>query len=93
MITVPLTTAVIAFLVVTVALILLAWIFSGGRRTPSNFTVPKTEDHVWRCPICGNVYIETKPEGFSKCPQCGSMNTGEESEKVDLKQKRWRQEE
>ena len=93
MITVSLSTAVIAFLVVTVALVLLAWIFSGGARKSDGFTVPKTRDHVWRCPICGNVYIETTPEGFSKCPQCGSMNTNDESEKVSLKRKRWRREE
>ena len=35
-------------------------------------------------------HTETKPH---KCPQCGSMNTNDESEKVSLKRKRWRREE
>ena len=86
MITVPVSYAVLAFLVVTVAFVIVVWLFSGRRRT--ELFTKETGDHVWRCPICSHVYLVTRLDGFAKCPQCGSMNTEAESEKVDLKGRR-----
>lgn len=85
MITVPVSAAVVAFLLITVASVLVIWIFS-GRHTPDTGLPKDTAEHVWRCPICTHVYVETKRGVLSKCPECGSMNTEDESEKVDLKE-------
>jgi phage FluMu protein Com len=81
---VPVSTAVLVFLLVTVALVLVVWVLFGWRRRGRLLTT-ETDNYIWRCPICNHVYLETRPERYSKCPQCGSMNTNEESEKVDLK--------
>jgi hypothetical protein len=83
----PISAAVLGFLVLTVAFVLVLWVLFGWRRRGKLFT-PDTGKHVWKCPICSHVYLETRPEGgLSKCPQCGSMNTDDEAEKVDLKER------
>lgn len=83
----PLSAAVLGFLVLTVACVLVLWALFGWRRRGELFT-HDTGRHVWKCPICSHVYLETRPEGgLSRCPQCGSMNTDDEAEKVNLKER------
>ena len=84
MIEVPVSSAVLVFLLVTVAFVLVVWFFT-ERRRPGEDTREKIKDHVLRCPICTNVYLETKPGGMTRCPECGSLNTEQEIKKVDLK--------
>lgn len=85
MIKVPVSSAVLVFLIVTVAFILVMWLL-GERRSPEgNQAGRKTEEHIWKCPICTHVYLETDPAKMSTCPVCGSINTSKESEKIDLK--------
>ena len=86
MIEVSVSSAVLVFLLVTVALVLVVW-FLSERRRPGEGERGKIEDHVLKCPICTNVYLETRPGGMSKCPKCGSLNTEHEIENVDLKEK------
>ena len=86
MIEVPVSTAVLVFLLVTVAFVLISW-FLTERRRPGEHDRDKVEDHIFKCPICTSVYLETRPGGMSKCPKCGSMNTEQEIEKVDLRKK------
>ncbi len=86
MIEVPVSSAVLVFLLVTVAFVLIAW-FLTERRRPGEDNREKIEDHIFKCPICTNVYLETRPGGMSKCPECGSLNTEQEIEKVDLRKK------
>lgn len=85
MIEISVSSAVLAFLLITVASVLVVWVISG--RENRNSTVQKeTREHVWRCPICTHVYVRTGRGGMSECPQCGSMNTDGEVDKVDLKE-------
>ena len=84
MIEVPVSSAVLVFLLVTVAFVLIVW-FLTERRRPGEDDREKISDHVLKCPICTNVYLETRPGGMSKCPECGSMNTERETKRVDLK--------
>ncbi len=86
MIEVPVSSAVLVFLLVTVAFVLVVW-FLTERRRPGEDNRKKIEDHVLKCPICTHVYLETRPGGMSKCPRCGSLNTEQEIEKVDLRKK------
>ena len=88
-ITVPLSTAVLAFLLVTVAMMLVLWFFRDRKRGKEERRMDKTaQDHVLQCPICAHVYVESKPGEMTKCPQCGSMNEEGESSKVVLKRRR-----
>ena len=82
MIVVPFSFAILLFLILTVAFVLAAWFLSDLRRPRSAGRT--TKDHVLKCPICTHVYLETRPGEISKCPRCGSMNTEEEMEKIDL---------
>ncbi len=84
MIEIPVSSAILVFLLVTVAFVLVMWFFT-ERRRPGEDNREKTKDHVLRCPICTNVYLETRPGGMSRCPKCESLNTEQEIEKVDLK--------
>jgi hypothetical protein len=83
-ITVPVSAAVVVFLLITVASVLVVWLFA-GRHMPDAGLPRDTTEHVWRCPICTHVYVQTKRGTISECPECGSMNTEDESEKVDLR--------
>lgn len=85
MIKVPVSIAVLIFLVATVAVMFVLWLLL-DRRSANGGVFEETKDHVWKCPICAHVYLETKPGELSRCPECGSINTEQESEKVDLKQ-------
>ena len=84
MIEIPVSSAVFVFLLVTVALVLVVWFFT-ERRRPGEGNREKISEHVLKCPICASVYLETRPGGMSKCPECGSLNTEREIKKVDLK--------
>ncbi len=39
------------------------------------------EENIWKCFICGTTYIDSKTPDFTKCPECGSINTREDQKK------------
>lgn len=60
----------------SVIIILIIWIISNykeGKRVS-----PKDIDHIWKCSVCFNDYVDSKREEISVCPLCGSYNKKEE---------------
>jgi rubrerythrin len=49
----------------------LIWAVSGYRRRPS---ISKDIENIWKCSVCFNDYIDSKHDGISVCPSCGSYN-------------------
>jgi rubrerythrin len=35
-------------------------------------------EHIWKCSVCFNDYVDSKHEDISVCPVCGSYNKKEE---------------
>ncbi|MCK4463783.1 MAG: hypothetical protein KAU58_05675 [Candidatus Omnitrophica bacterium] len=75
MIKLDISTALFLYLLFNVIGVLLLWVFFGLRTKRSSFK--KDEDYVWRCSICANLYIDSKNQDLSRCPQCGSYNKKE----------------
>ena len=36
--------------------------------------LPKDIDYIWKCSVCAHIYVDSKHEGMSTCPLCGSYN-------------------
>lgn len=75
MIQLDISVALFIYLIFNVVGILLIWLFSGYRKKEMIFT--KEEDYLWHCNICANIYIDSKDDIISKCPQCDSFNSRE----------------
>ncbi|MCX5677864.1 MAG: hypothetical protein NTY76_02030 [Candidatus Omnitrophica bacterium] len=59
----------------SVIIILIVWIVSGYRQTKR--VLPKEVEHIWKCSICFNTYVDSKHDDISVCPLCGSYNKRE----------------
>ncbi len=70
MIKVDLSTALFWYLLLSVVLVLVAWVFFNfgiGLKTFSS-----EEKYIWHCSICGHTYIDSRHDEISKCPRCGT---------------------
>lgn len=56
-------------------LILAAWIVSECRKNV--FTRSDTNNSLWQCPTCFDVYIDSCSETISKCPKCKTLHKKE----------------
>jgi len=72
MIKLDISTAVFLYLLFNVVGVLLMWVLFDFRTKSVDFR--RDEDYIWHCVICANIYINSRQEGISKCPQCGSYN-------------------
>ncbi|NQT23465.1 MAG: hypothetical protein HQ579_08545 [Candidatus Omnitrophica bacterium] len=75
MIKLDISTALFFYLFFNVIGILLLWVFFNLKTR--NLFVQKDEDCIHRCLICTKVYINSRNDDISKCPQCGSLNSKE----------------
>lgn len=72
MIKLDISTALFLYLSINVVGVLLLWVFFGPKT--KKITLGKDEDYIWQCSICAGIYVDSKSETVSKCPQCGSYN-------------------
>ena len=76
MIRLTISSLIFFYTLLSVVVILIAWIISGYRSTKR--LLPKDIDFIWKCSICLNTYVDSKKEDISICPLCGSYNKREE---------------
>jgi len=62
--------AVALYLFFSVIAILALWIVLEYGKRDRKFT--STDEFIWHCSICDYTYIDSRHEGLSQCPRCGS---------------------
>ena len=64
---------ILTYVVVLLAALAGASIYSELRRR--SFQPTPSEDRIFRCQKCGNVYTDDADVDRSRCTQCGKLNT------------------
>ncbi|MDD5421990.1 MAG: hypothetical protein WC592_04710 [Candidatus Omnitrophota bacterium] len=72
MIKLDISTLIFFYITCSVVVILIVWVVFGYREM-KRFS-PKDIDYICKCPVCSHVYVDSKHEGMSVCPLCGSYN-------------------
>lgn len=72
MIELDISTAVALYLSLTVVTLLLIWLFLDRETKPRHYTSEKKS--IWQCEVCTFIYIDSRHDVISRCPQCGSFN-------------------
>ncbi len=65
-------TAVFLYVMSSLLVIFLMWIFFERTTTFPKFV--REEADVWECTICAYTYVDSRHHGISQCPQCKSYN-------------------
>ncbi|MFH1791635.1 MAG: hypothetical protein ABH885_06620 [Candidatus Omnitrophota bacterium] len=73
MLRLDLSVALFVYLSVSVVAVLVLWIVCGYRSGVRDKRAARDEDYIWHCNICAHVYIDSRDNVISKCPQCGSF--------------------
>ena len=63
--------AVSLYLAVTIAYVLLFWVF---RRKEKDKDLSLDPRFIWFCSVCTYTYVNTKEDAISVCSRCGSYN-------------------
>ena len=63
--------AVSLYMLASISVILVIWLFSKKEKDKDLTLDPK---FIWYCSVCSYTYINTKEDTISKCPRCGSYN-------------------
>ncbi|NQT74906.1 MAG: hypothetical protein HQ566_00110 [Candidatus Omnitrophica bacterium] len=77
MIKIEFSLAIALFLILTVCLVLISWMFFDKKKQLGPFSSEKA--FFWQCSICTYVYVDSKHNTISQCPRCGSYNKKEEA--------------
>ena len=64
--------AVFLYVMSSLAVIFLAWIFFERKAVLPKFV--REEADVWECSICAYTYVDSMHHEISQCPQCKSYN-------------------
>lgn len=72
MIKLDISVAVFLYLLGTVIIIFLLWIFLDRKSKINSYKVDRKD--VWQCSVCRYVYIDQKDTDLSRCPRCKSIN-------------------
>jgi rRNA maturation endonuclease Nob1 len=64
----------------SVVLLLAIWVASNYRQNKG--ISYKGLEHIWKCSVCFNDYIDSKHDTISVCPMCGSYNKRDEDKGV-----------
>ena len=72
MIKLDISLAIFLYLLFTVIIVFVLWIFLERRTKSNDFKIDNKD--IWQCSVCRYVYINLKKEDFSRCPRCKSIN-------------------
>ncbi len=72
MIRVDVSMAVFLYVMTSLLVIFLLWIFFERQAVLPKFV--KEEADVWECAICAYTYVDSTNHEISQCPQCKSYN-------------------
>ena len=64
--------AVFWYLMSSLTLVFLVWVFFERRASSPKFVREKAD--VWECAICAYTYVDSTHTEISQCPQCKSYN-------------------
>lgn len=70
MINIDISAAVFFYLLFSVFMVLLAWIYMDFGLKLTSFS--SEEKYIWHCNICGHTYIDSRNEEISQCVKCSS---------------------
>ena len=73
-----LTLAISIYLLIQMSLLFLLWFHAEGEGL-REIASPEGKEFLWRCHICTFVYIDSRHDELSRCPQCGSFNERKEA--------------
>ncbi len=77
MIKINVDTALTLYLVLPI-IILIIWLFF-EKRANKPFRI-KSENYLWKCPVCFYVYVDSKSDTISRCPRCKTLHKKGEKE-------------
>ena len=72
MIKIDISSLIFFYIFFSAVVILLVWV-TAGYKEKRNYSF-KDVEHIWRCKVCSNVYIDSRHEDISECPLCESYN-------------------
>ena len=72
MIKLDLSVVIFFYLLFTVILVFILWVFLDRKIKSNTFKIGRK--NIWQCAVCKYVYIDPKDAEFSRCPRCKSMN-------------------
>jgi len=73
MIKVEFSLAIAIYLIFTVCLILVLWLFFERKKLKTLVSL-KEKGFFWQCNVCTYVYVDSTHDVISKCPRCESFN-------------------
>lgn len=74
------TTAVFLYVMSSLLVIFVLWIFFEKKAVLPQFIREKAD--VWECAICTYTYVDSTHHGISQCPQCKSYNKKSAEERL-----------
>ena len=86
MIKIDISTAIAAYLVFSVIVVLVIWMTYEHSWKIKKYSSDKQV--IWQCVICFYTYVDSTHQTYSTCPQCGSYNErkgSQETQKDDAK--------
>ena len=69
---VDISTAVFLYILSSLAVIFILWIFFEKKQVLPKFV--REEADVWECSICSHTYVDSTHHEIPQCPQCRSYN-------------------
>ncbi len=79
MIRVDVSTMVFLYIMSSLLVIFVLWIFFEKTTVLPKFV--REEADVWECTICGYTYVDSTHQEISQCPQCKSYNKKSQEER------------
>jgi rRNA maturation endonuclease Nob1 len=80
MIRLSISNIIFLYIICSVIITLAVWVAANYRRDRK--AVVKGLEHIWKCSVCFNDYIDSKHDAISVCPVCGSYNKKDEEKGV-----------
>lgn len=80
MIKIDVSTAVFLYVMSSLLVIFVLWIFFEKRSVLPQFV--REEADVWECSICAYTYVDSTHHEISQCPQCKSYNKRSPDERL-----------
>ena len=72
MIKLDISIAIFLYLLFSVVIVFILWIFLDRKSKTENFKVDRK--NIYQCEICKYVFIDQKNEDFTRCPRCKNIN-------------------
>lgn len=82
MIEISITAAAAFYSLILLVGMLVAWIYTEIHVQRAQIAMAR--QNVWRCAYCAFSYLDDEAIRLSQCPRCGSINTSEISQEIEM---------